>query len=169
MRGCANAAYLLSSDFERYELTQYCDKNQIDLLVVPMNWLLPDEEIDAYKAGDANDPSIPTINYWVARCIPLWVPGMEQPGHEGHKTLFVACNRTGTEKGTCVGLYRNHLCGLLERHCVHRRRPGDTARRRGQPQGRRAHRRAQQGVGRCGRMAVCKRARQALLSCLART
>lgn len=91
---------MLDSDFERYELTQYCDKNQIDLLVVPMNWLLPEDEVKAHNTDSTNNPSIATINYWVARCIPLWVPGMAEPDHEGHRTLMIAANRTGTERGT---------------------------------------------------------------------
>lgn len=63
-----------------------------------MNWILPDEdEKDENKS--LLKPSVPTINYWVARCAPLWVPGLCQPDHEGHQTLFVACNRTGTEGG----------------------------------------------------------------------
>ncbi|KAI3626702.1 hypothetical protein GLX27_001639 [Malassezia furfur] len=93
--------YLLDSDFEKYELAHYCDKNQIDLLVLPMNWLLPEEEHEPYRADPSlNQPSVATINYWVARCIPLWVPGMGEPGHEGHRTTLIAANRTGSEKDT---------------------------------------------------------------------
>lgn len=97
------AAYLLDSDFEKYELAHYCDKNKVDLLVLPMNWLLPEEEHETYRTDPShNQPSVTTINYWVARCIPLWVPGMGEPGHEGHRTTLIAANRTGSEKGTCM-------------------------------------------------------------------
>ncbi|WFD08223.1 hypothetical protein MVES1_003595 [Malassezia vespertilionis] len=92
-------AYLLDSDFERYELAHFCDKNRVDFMVVCMNWLLPEEELGAYGESDGSAPSIPTINYWVTRAMPLWVPGMAKPGHEGHKVTMIACNRTGTERG----------------------------------------------------------------------
>jgi hypothetical protein len=66
-----------------------------------MNWLLPDDDLETYKANTslANQPSLMTLNYWVARCVPLWLPGLCRPGNEGHRTHFIACNRTGTERG----------------------------------------------------------------------
>lgn len=98
-------AYLLDSDFEKYELAHYCDKHRVDLLVLPMNWLLPDDERAAYDAEPThNQPSVTTINYWVARAIPLWVPGMGEPGQEGRRTTLIAANRTGMEHGTCACL-----------------------------------------------------------------
>ena len=90
--------YTLDTSFNKYELTSFCDRNQIDILVMPMNWLLPEEDIREVNK-DLAQPSVPTINYWVARCVPLWVPGLCQPGHEGHNTFLVASNRTGSENG----------------------------------------------------------------------
>lgn len=90
--------YTLENPFDKYELTSFCDRNKIDILVMPMNWLLPEEDAKEVKK-DLSQPSVPTINYWVARCVPLWVPGLCQPGHEGHITFLVASNRTGSENG----------------------------------------------------------------------
>ncbi|WFD33118.1 hypothetical protein MSPP1_004175 [Malassezia sp. CBS 17886] len=87
--------YQLDSDFQRYELAYFCDREKVDLLVVPMNWLMPEDE----EPGADDRPSLGTINYWVTRSLPLWVPGMSQPSSAGHCTTLVACNRMGTERG----------------------------------------------------------------------
>ena len=109
---CLTPAYTLESEFSRYELATYCEQHRIDCLVVPMNWLLPEDDIEAYQAQtSSSDPSLATINYWVARCMPLWMPGLCQPGHEGHTTYLVACNRTGVERGTYPCLTQT-LCSL---------------------------------------------------------
>ncbi|WFC99452.1 hypothetical protein MYAM1_002196 [Malassezia yamatoensis] len=93
--------YLLDSDFEKYELAHYCSKNRVDWLIVPMNWLLPENELEKYHADTSmNQPSVTTINYWVTRCMPLWVPGMGEPQNEGHRTTLIAANRTGKEKSS---------------------------------------------------------------------
>ncbi|WFD28397.1 hypothetical protein MNAN1_003407 [Malassezia nana] len=90
--------YTLESEFSRYELASYCEQYRIDYLVVPMNWLLPEEEVNTYETSNAQDASLSTINYWVARCMPLWMPGLCEPGHEGRTTYLIACNRTGIEQ-----------------------------------------------------------------------
>ncbi|WFD24302.1 hypothetical protein MEQU1_003001 [Malassezia equina] len=60
-------AYTLESEFSRYELATFCEQHRIDCLVMPMNWLLPEEEIEAHQAQtNAKDPSISTINYWAS-------------------------------------------------------------------------------------------------------
>lgn len=67
---------------------------------MPMNWLLPEEALEQYQRDTEHttQPSLENINYWVARCIPLWMPGLCQVKHAGRKTVFVACNRTGVER-----------------------------------------------------------------------
>lgn len=94
--------YTLEGEFDKYELAKYCTRNKVDYLVMPMNWLLPEEEVENYEIGTSNDaqPCVANIHYWVARCVPLWVPGMSKPEHDGHKICFIACNRVGKEGNT---------------------------------------------------------------------
>lgn len=99
-----------------YELSGYCARNRVDMLVVPMNWLDPGEQDsdsgsssatteddpDAPPPWDANAPSESNLNYWAARLAPLHdpAPGYDGETAGGHETVFVACNRSGVEAGT---------------------------------------------------------------------
>lgn len=90
-----------------YELAAHVAAVDADVLVVPMNWLDPDENLshDSDSGSDDDDmahrdfmaePSASNLNYWAARLTPL---------HEGSKAprkevVFVAANRCGTEEGT---------------------------------------------------------------------
>lgn len=58
-----------------------------------MAWLNSDPDPDPHHTSTGKSWSEvgPTINYWAARCTPLW----NQPGKS-----FVCCNRVGREGGT---------------------------------------------------------------------
>nr|CDI54480.1 protein n-terminal asparagine amidohydrolase [Melanopsichium pennsylvanicum 4] len=103
--------------FEKYELASFCAQKDVDLLVMPMAWLLPKDEkekiIDKDKAETEHKPSLGTINYWAMRCMPLFNPqgtpshaattiSSNHPSHGGapKTTYFIATNRAGTERSS---------------------------------------------------------------------
>ncbi len=63
-----------------YEFGNYLKKNDTKLILFIANWL--DSDLNS-------DDPISTHRYWVGRLSPLL----------GSGCLFIACNRTGTEKG----------------------------------------------------------------------
>lgn len=75
---------------------------------MPMNWLAPDQPpTEGGSTDDDSDndgPSMSTLNYWAHRLMPLHDPAPDysaQGGRDGpHRVTFVACNRTGVERGT---------------------------------------------------------------------
>lgn len=103
------------TDFEKCELASFCVQNDVDLLVMPMAWLLPKDEQQKLAQHDQvsskSAPSLSTINYWALRCMPFFdlqhpathletSPTATQSGASSHqpKTRYlVANNRTGTE------------------------------------------------------------------------
>ncbi|KDN35892.1 carbon-nitrogen hydrolase [Tilletiaria anomala UBC 951] len=97
--------YEFKAPFEAFELSRFAAQHRADILAVPMNWLLPTEEIEpelqvsASANSHANPllPSVSTINYWAWRCAPLCEPNGE--GAVGHQTVVIAANRCGKEKG----------------------------------------------------------------------
>lgn len=89
---------------------------------MPMNWLEPEldesdlsdserEELENLKGPE--QPCLSNLNYWAARCAPLHDPaptysdsgagpgeGSGEGGGGGKEVVFVACNRSGEERGT---------------------------------------------------------------------
>ncbi|KAL1409625.1 hypothetical protein Q8F55_003621 [Vanrija albida] len=98
-----------------FELANFTLQNNVDVLVVPMNWLDPGEEQDSDSDDDDDvprrDPEAPSesnLNYWAARLTPLHDPAPsysapseapEEPAAT-KEVVFVAANRVGTEEGT---------------------------------------------------------------------
>ncbi|KAF5360904.1 hypothetical protein D9756_005059 [Leucocoprinus leucothites] len=81
-----------------YELADYCQAQNTDILVLLNAWLDPDREPD-------DEPSWSTLQYWAARLRPLWYGKCENDTESealtGQKlTTVVICNRTGEENGT---------------------------------------------------------------------
>lgn len=80
-----------------YELADYCQSQETDLLVLLNAWLDPDHEPD-------DEPSWSTLQYWAARLYPLW-RGRNDTEIEGNArscdkaTAVVICNRSGDENG----------------------------------------------------------------------
>jgi protein N-terminal amidase len=83
-----------------------------------MNWLDPPAEPP--ETGVVQDPESPSeanLNYWTMRLTPLHDPA---PGYSwtrpsssvdpsaGKDMVFVACNRVGTEEGTCSWYLKPH-------------------------------------------------------------
>lgn len=93
--------FQFKTDFEAYELTKYCDDQEVDLLFMPMAWLKGEEGKTAVIPGKEEDPEMPAINYWAQRCHPFW------KAREGksRKTILATCNRTGTESGEFLLAY----------------------------------------------------------------
>lgn len=83
-----------------------------------MNWLEPadededlsdDERAELQATKGPDQPCLSNLNYWAARCEPLHNPapgyapadgGRGEGGDGGKEVVFVACNRSGTERGT---------------------------------------------------------------------
>ncbi|KAI9319390.1 carbon-nitrogen hydrolase [Dichotomocladium elegans] len=70
--------YQFKSEFEAYEFARFHVGHQTQLIICCMAWL-------------KNDDVTSTIRYWLQRLFPLIENGSE--------FRFVACNRTGTERG----------------------------------------------------------------------
>ncbi len=80
-----------------YEVAEYCQAQDTDLLVLLNAWLDPDPEAD-------DGPSWSTLRYWAARLRPLWFNDQEgnstpPQGTSDEATTVVVCNRTGEENG----------------------------------------------------------------------
>lgn len=97
-----------------------------------MAWLLPEDEVVPLEArsGASNAPSLAMINYWVMRCLPLWVPGASEKS-TGHRSILIACNRTGREGGASITsaflTLRNALRRQLMRARIHTQRSCEAA------------------------------------------
>ncbi|EPQ30989.1 uncharacterized protein PFL1_01178 [Pseudozyma flocculosa PF-1] len=113
--------------FEAYELASFCRRERVDLIVVPMAWLLPASDSSLFEQQRKDrGPSTSSIQYWALRCAPLFDPeaGAAQATADGaeapprplttdNTTFLVAANRTGTEgKSTFAG----SSCVLRMRH-----------------------------------------------------
>lgn len=97
--------------FESCELASFCVKRDVDLLIMPMAWLLPKDE----QQKPTSLSSLSTINYWALRCLPFLDPQntLKQPSHSaaapadtaiGYASspsnkmrYLIATNRVGTE------------------------------------------------------------------------
>ncbi|SPC64546.1 uncharacterized protein UHOD_11947 [Ustilago sp. UG-2017b] len=56
--------------FDYCELASFCVQRDVDLLVMPMAWLLPKHQEPRVDSS----PSLSTINYWAMRCLPFFNP-----------------------------------------------------------------------------------------------
>jgi len=93
--------------WDAFELATYCRTNNVDILVVPMNWLDPPvEPPNVPPPKDPDAPSESNLNYWAARLTPLhdpspdYAPDGGTPERPPKEVIFVSCNRVGKEKGT---------------------------------------------------------------------
>jgi protein N-terminal amidase len=74
----------------------YVHEEQVDVVIVCMNWLLTDENEDPHST----QPSDSNLRYWVRR--------MHKLGQGNKRVIVIVCNRTGSERGvtfcgsTCV-------------------------------------------------------------------
>ncbi|EST07989.1 Carbon-nitrogen hydrolase [Kalmanozyma brasiliensis GHG001] len=80
--------YLFATPFDACELASFCVQRNVDLLIMPMAWLLPKDE------QDKEQTSLSTVNYWALRCRPFF--DREQKGEDRTRYL-VATNRAGIE------------------------------------------------------------------------
>lgn len=78
---------------DKYEFANHVLSSQSDLAVVPMAWLTlePAESM----VEQAQVPDRDTIAYWIQRLQPILDHGSSSLSGEA---IFVACNRTGTER-----------------------------------------------------------------------
>lgn len=95
--------------FESCELASFCVDRNVDLLVMPMAWLLPKDEHESM----GKKSSLSTINYWAMRCMPFFDRQSPPPIPDQHPSAsmhtyhgdpasgetryFVTANRAGTE------------------------------------------------------------------------
>ncbi|CDU25283.1 related to NTA1-Amidase [Sporisorium scitamineum] len=97
--------FQFQTPFESCELASFCSDNSVDLLVMPMAWLLPkDEHQELDEDQGKHAPSLSTINYWALRCRPLFDPehssshsSIPSTIAQSDPTYLVATNRCGNE------------------------------------------------------------------------
>lgn len=79
--------------FDKYEFANHVLSSQSDLVVMPMAWLTlePAESIVEHAQAPDGD----TLAYWIQRLQPILDHGSSSLSGE---TIFVACNRMGTER-----------------------------------------------------------------------
>jgi protein N-terminal amidase len=79
--------YKFKTDFRSCEFANFHLKENTNIILCSMAWLKSET--------DSTDSSVrSTIRYWATRLLPLY---SEAQG--GRHTIFVACNRTGVERG----------------------------------------------------------------------
>jgi protein N-terminal amidase len=78
--------------FDKYEFANHIVNSKSNLAVVSMAWLTMQSPESLIK--QAQVPDADTLSYWIQRLQPVLDLG--GPGPSG-ETIFVACNRTGTE------------------------------------------------------------------------
>lgn len=80
--------YKFKADFEDFEFANFHLKQKTDIILCSMSWLK--------SKADSEKTSVQSvIRYWSMRLLPLC-----NNVEEGRHTIFVACNRTGTERGS---------------------------------------------------------------------
>ena len=102
--------FQFETPFDRCELASFCVERDVDLLVMPMAWLLPKDERQEPSKVDNPGPSLSTINYWALRCQPFFdrqhpthvstISSADRSVHDLHHmkaTYLIATNRCGTE------------------------------------------------------------------------
>ncbi|KAI9268194.1 carbon-nitrogen hydrolase [Phascolomyces articulosus] len=83
--------YQFKSPFELYEFAQFHLEQETQLIICCMAWLKsPQQQSDN---NDDDDDGMKTISYWAQRCFPLIM-------QEKRRVYVVACNRTGSERGS---------------------------------------------------------------------
>lgn len=79
--------YKFKADFYDYEFANYHLEQSTDIILCSMAWL---------KSRETEVGQIPsTIKYWATRLLPL-----HSNAEEGKHTIFAACNRIGSERGS---------------------------------------------------------------------
>ncbi|KAI8984682.1 hypothetical protein BDF20DRAFT_816461 [Mycotypha africana] len=96
--------YRFEANFRDFEFANYHLKENTNLILCSMSWLKSDSNPDS------------TIKYWATRMLPLY-----QDSEDGRHTIFVACNRTGSERqstfagSSCVLDISNESITILNR------------------------------------------------------
>lgn len=91
--------YQFTAPFGDYEFGHFCAAHEADIIVVPMAWL----KAEASTTNDVDE--LHTIKYWLTRLSPIL--------DSARRTLFLACNRTGSEDDT---VYQGNSCAVLIDH-----------------------------------------------------
>ncbi|KAI7897538.1 carbon-nitrogen hydrolase, partial [Cokeromyces recurvatus] len=79
--------YKFKANFYDYEFANYHLNQDTEIILCSMAWLKSKEDNDMNNYSIAN-----TVKYWASRLLPL----MKTKKH----VIFVACNRTGSERGS---------------------------------------------------------------------
>lgn len=77
-------SYQFRAPWDAYEFANHCVHKNVDIIIVPMAWT----KAESTAVEDAEDELRP-IRYWLARLGPIL--------DANKRTLFIACNRTGSE------------------------------------------------------------------------
>lgn len=75
--------YKFEADFQDYEFANYHLKQNTEIIICSMAWL------------KSKDGCMSTIKYWAMRLIPLY-----READDDRRTIFAACNRIGSERGS---------------------------------------------------------------------
>jgi len=107
--------YQFKTSFKEYEFASYHVQQQTEIILCSMAWLQSPQD----KSQSDDKPGYSTINYWCDRLLPyftdseaycnIFQTGSQNSGPK-RNVLFVACNRTGTENGSC---FAGSSCILL--------------------------------------------------------
>jgi protein N-terminal amidase len=119
--------YQFKASFREYEFARYHIKQQTEIILCSMAWLLSDESNDDYLSEQISDdePDNSTINYWCDRLLPFFTdsetysnvfPTGTQNPEPKRNVLFVACNRTGIENGSLLDIiiFLNYIVQYLK-------------------------------------------------------
>lgn len=95
-------AYDFQASFDAFELARFCQKEEVDTLLMNIAWLRSDQEngeegLQLSKEELMKNAQLDHINYLVLRLLPLI---KNQDEHPQKPLRFIACNRVGKEAGS---------------------------------------------------------------------
>ncbi|RIA95910.1 carbon-nitrogen hydrolase [Glomus cerebriforme] len=102
--------YQFKASFTEYEFARFHVQQQTEIILCSMAWLK--SSLNESQSLSNDEPSYSTISYWCDRLLPYFTdsekysivfPTGSQNPRPKRNVLFVACNRTGTENGSCFG------------------------------------------------------------------
>ncbi|PWN32884.1 carbon-nitrogen hydrolase [Meira miltonrushii] len=96
--------YDFQAPFDAFELARFCQKEEVDTLLMNIAWLASDQEESEDEGEDQKSKEeqlqyaqLQHMSYLAQRLLPLF---KDQDGQPQRRLKFIACNRVGTEAGT---------------------------------------------------------------------
>lgn len=88
--------YKFLAPFDKYEFANHVINSQVDLVILPMAWLIAQSSGALVEIDNTQEPNLDVLNYWVQRLVPL----IDQGHNCGREITIVISNRIGAE-GEC--------------------------------------------------------------------